>query len=82
MAVFVLAAFFVRKKSGSLKKIINEFPKYSDETWHQYDNYCENKKTNNQWNTFKPHTYKLFTKLNSAKFLKDLKKLLKEKENV
>ena len=37
-------------------------------------------KTNNQWNTFQPYTYKLFTKLNSAKFLKDLKKLFKEKE--
>ena len=58
----------------------NEFPKYGDKTWHQYDNYCENKKTNNQWNTFQPYTYKLFTKLNSAKFTENLKKLFKEKE--
>ena len=60
--------------------IMNEFPKYGDKTWHQYDNYCENKKTNNQWNTFQPYTYKLFTKLNSAKFLKDLKSCLKKKK--
>ena len=69
---------FLEKKF--LRMIMNEFPKYGDKTWHQYDNYCENKKTNNQWNTFQPYTYKLFTKLNSAKFLKDLKKLFKEKE--
>ena len=62
-------------KTKTLLKIQKEFPKYNDKIWHEYSNYCENKKTCNQWNYFKPTVYSLFTFLNSEKFLVFLKQL-------
>ena len=35
-------------KTKTLLKIQKEFPKYNDKIWHEYSNYCENKKTCNQ----------------------------------
>lgn len=52
-----------------INKIYKEFPSYKDNIWHEYSNFCENKKTLNIWNLFKPNTYKLFSYLNSQEFI-------------
>ena len=39
---------------GFLKKLEKEFPKYKDKRLHEYKNYCEVKKTSNNWNFFPP----------------------------
>ena len=61
-----------------LKKIINELPNFEDKVWHEYSNFCEVKKTCNQWNYFKPYTYKFFSYLNSKKFTDKLEKLFSD----
>ncbi|MBO6492801.1 MAG: 2OG-Fe(II) oxygenase [Pelagibacteraceae bacterium] len=69
---------FLNKKF--INKIYKEFPNYSDSVWHEYNNYCENKKTTNIWNLFKPNTYKLFTFLNSQEFIDLIQKYLTKKK--
>ena len=68
---------FLQKET--LIKVQKEFPQYRDNVWHEYSNYCEYKKTCNQWNHFKPAIYNLFTFLNSEKFLNILNKTFKQK---
>ena len=62
-----------------LNKVLNEFPEFNDKIWHEYSNFCENKKTCNQWNSFKPSIYKLFFFLNSNKFTNLLGKIFRSK---
>ena len=52
------------------KKLANEFPSYNDRNLHEYNNYCEVKKSSNIWNLFPPLTYNIFTILNSNKIIK------------
>ena len=58
-------------------KLEKEFPKYKDKRLHEYKNYCEVKKTSNNWNFFPPLTYKVFSLLNSSQTTKFLSKKLK-----
>lgn len=46
-----------------------EFPDFSSNTWHNYQNPLEIKKTCNSWNAFPPLTYTVFSLLNSSSFL-------------
>ena len=46
-------------------KLSKEFPEYTDKSLHEYKNYCEIKKSSNNWNLFPPLTYKVFLMLNS-----------------
>lgn len=55
--------------------ISDEFPDYYSENWLFYQNALENKKALNNWNIFKPETYKLITFLNSSEFISSLKKI-------
>ena len=59
------------------KKLCKEFPDYSDKNLHEYNNYCEVKKSSNNWNLFPKFTYKIFTILNSEKITKLISKKLK-----
>ena len=69
-------------KNQIAKKLENEFPKYNDKNLHSYKNYCEVKKSSNNWNLFPPLTYEIFRILNSEKITKlvgkkiNIKKLL------
>ena len=60
----VIDNFFKKNIAFKLEK---EFPNYNDKKLHEYKNYCEVKKTSNNWNFFPPLTYKIFTLLNSNK---------------
>lgn len=53
----------------ALNSITNEFPDFSSNAWHNYDNALEIKKTCNNWNMFPENTYKLFEYLNSIEFI-------------
>ena len=67
--------FFSKKIAKKLEK---EFPKYSDKNLHQYNNFCEVKKSLNNWNSFPPTTYNVFSFLNSDK----ITKIFSEKLNI
>jgi len=62
----------------TLKKLQKEFPDYKSDIWHNYSNYCELKKTCNQWNHFNKATYSFFMYLNSSKFINYLSKIFSE----
>ena len=71
---------FFKKKVA--EKLAKEFPIYNDKKLHEYKNYCEIKKSSNNWNLFPPLTYKIFTILNSNKITKIVgihQKLVKNK---
>ena len=72
----VIDNFFNEKIAKKLEK---EFPNYNDKNLHEYNNYCEVKKTLNIWNLFPPLTYNIFTILNSDKITKLFLKTLKPK---
>ena len=59
------------------KKLEKEFPNYSNKNLHEYNNYCEVKKSLNNWNFFPPLTYKIFTTLNSQSVTNIISKKLK-----
>tara|TARA_B100000945_G_scaffold320330_1_gene330019 strand:- start:1097 stop:1882 length:786 start_codon:yes stop_codon:yes gene_type:complete len=73
----VIDNFFNKKIA---KKLEREFPDYKDKNLHEYKNYCEVKKTSNNWNLFPPLTYKIFSTLNSQQITKYFSKKLKIKE--
>lgn len=54
------------------EQLYAEFPEYSSQMWHVYDNAIENKKTCNDWNKFPSTTYRVFSYLNSAEFVSKL----------
>tara|TARA_B100000029_G_scaffold501269_1_gene574336 strand:- start:3022 stop:3810 length:789 start_codon:yes stop_codon:yes gene_type:complete len=64
------------KKNIALK-LSREFPKYNDKNLHEYNNYCEVKKSSNNWNLFPSLTYRIFSLLNSNIITKVLSKKLK-----
>ena len=64
-------------KKSIAKKLEKEFLNYNDKNLHVYNNYCEIKKSCNNWNLFPPLTYKVFTILNSDKMIKLISKKLK-----
>tara|TARA_B100000029_G_scaffold389080_1_gene385381 strand:- start:293 stop:1078 length:786 start_codon:yes stop_codon:yes gene_type:complete len=70
----IIDGFF---KKEIAKKLEAEFPKYNDKILHVYDNYCEVKKSSNNWNLFPPLTYKIFSILNSEEFLRKISKKIK-----
>jgi len=59
-------------------RLADEFPDYTSEVWHVYDNAIENKKTSNSWNSFGPLTYNVVRYLNSSEFVGKLDILLGE----
>ena len=59
----------------TLKKINEEFLNYNSEKWFFYNNAIECKKACNDWNTFGPITYSLFSFLNSEEFVGKLSSL-------
>ena len=63
-------------KKAIAKKLEKEFLNYNDTNLHVYNNYCEVKKSCNNWNLFPPLTYKIFTILNSRKISKIISKKL------
>jgi len=63
-------------KKSIAKKLEKEFLNYNDKNLHVYKNYCEIKKSCNNWNLFPPLTYKIFTLLNSDQILKLIQKKL------
>ena len=58
-------------------KLSKEFPDYTDKSLHEYKNYCEIKKSSNNWNLFPPLTYKIFSILNSNSITKIISKKLR-----
>ena len=63
-------------KKSIAKKLEKEFLDFNDKNLHVYNNYCEIKKSGNNWNLFPPLTYKIFTILNSTKILNPICKKL------
>lgn len=49
-------------------EIAEEFPDFSSNVWHEYNNSIEIKKTCNDWNAFGPATYRAITYLLSPEF--------------
>ncbi len=58
------------------EKLADEFPKYNDAVWHEYNNPIEVKRVMNSWDKFPPTTYSVLTYLNSPEFLLQLEPLL------
>ena len=63
-------------KKSIAKQLEKEFLAYNDKNLHVYNNFCEVKKSSNNWNLFPPLTYKTFSTLNSKKILKLMAKKL------
>ena len=72
----IINNFFKPETATQLEK---DFLPYASKNWFVYTNLLENKKTINDWNLFPPTTYKIFTELNSSKFIKMLERNLKTK---
>jgi hypothetical protein len=69
----IVEDFFLKDISNLLEK---EFPDYEDELWQEYSNELEEKKLTNNWNHFKPLTYKILCVLNSEFFCKILSEIM------
>ena len=69
----VIDGFFVDEWAA---RLAGEFPAFDGEVWHEYSNPLEIKKTCNDWNRFPPVTYRTFTYLNSAEFVRTLSQLI------
>ena len=67
-------------KASIAKRLEKEFPKYDSKSLHTYNNYCEIKKSSNNWNFFPALTYEIFTILNSNEIIKLICKKLKIKK--
>ena len=50
-------------------KLVADFPTYSSDIWHTYNNAIEDKKTCNNWNQFPKTTYSVFNYLGSSAFI-------------
>ena len=74
---FIIDNFFKKNIAIKLEK---DFPKYNNKDLHEYKNFCEVKKSSNNWNIFPPTTYKTFTHLNSNEVIKLFSKKLKSKQ--
>lgn len=61
----VIDNFFLEDVAIELER---EFPSYNDEIWQEYNNPLEVKKLTNNWNHFKPLTYKVLCEMNSNIF--------------
>ena len=72
----VVDDFFLKDVALELE---DEFPGYSENIWQEYSNALEEKKLTNNWNHFKPLTYKIISTLNSGSFCDLLSKLTKIK---
>jgi Rps23 Pro-64 3,4-dihydroxylase Tpa1-like proline 4-hydroxylase len=59
------------------KQLSTEFPDFQSPLWYDYDNPLEVKKTINNWFSFPPTTYQLFTELNGMEFTNRLREKLK-----
>jgi len=73
----VIDNFFEKRIALKLEK---EFPNFSSNIWHEYNNPLEIKKTCNQWNLFTPLIYKVFNYLNSHHLVSFISKNLKLKK--
>ncbi len=69
----VIDNFFMPELAQALEA---EFPDYNATEWHEYNNPIEVKKTCNNWNVFKPLTYRAFAFFNSPAFVQQLSSLL------
>lgn len=58
------------------RALADEFPKFDDEIWFEYQNAIELKKASNNWNAFPKNTYTAFQLLNSADFCEFLSREL------
>lgn len=67
----VVENFFDLKTAQGLE---NDFPKYEDKVWFEYNNPLEHKKALNDWNKYPPLTYQVFMMLNSSQMIKLLEK--------
>ncbi len=67
----VVENFFDLKTAKDLE---NDFPKYEDKVWFEYNNLLEHKKALNDWNKYPPLTYQAFMMLNSPQMIKLLDK--------
>jgi Rps23 Pro-64 3,4-dihydroxylase Tpa1-like proline 4-hydroxylase len=56
--------------------LAEEFPSFEDDVWFNYENPLEIKKASNNWNAFKPATYKYFQKVLSNEFVNKLSSIL------
>ena len=70
----VVDNFFKKNIALSLEK---DFPIYQNSSLHEYKNYCEVKKSSNNWNLFPPLTYEIFTILNSKEIINLIEKKTK-----
>lgn len=71
----VIKNFFPQELAIELE---NEFLKYDQPEWYEYNNPLEFKKTTNNWNHFKSKTYQVFRYLNSPSFVNFLSLQTKE----
>lgn len=70
----VIDNFFSNKTAEDL---LDGFPNYDADIWHEYKNAIELKKTCNDWNKFNELTYNVFHYLNSYPFVNLLKTVFK-----
>ncbi len=59
---------------NTAKDLENDFPKYEDKVWFEYNNPLEHKKALNDWNKYPPLTYQIFMILNSPQMIQLLEK--------
>ena len=67
----VVDNFFDLKTAMGLE---NDFPKYEDKVWFEYNNPLEHKKALNDWNKYPPLTYQILMMLNSPQMIQLLEK--------
>jgi Rps23 Pro-64 3,4-dihydroxylase Tpa1-like proline 4-hydroxylase len=51
------------------QQLVKDFPNYSSDVWHTYNNAIEDKKTCNNWNQFPKTTYSVFNYLGGIEFM-------------
>jgi hypothetical protein len=61
------------------KKLSLEFGDYNSSHWHCYSNKIEEKKTFNQWNFFKPNTYRFLFQYYLMRLMKLFQKNLRSR---
>jgi len=71
----VIDNFFDSKTANALE---NDFPKYEDKVWFEYNNPLEHKKALNDWNKYPILTYQILMMLNSPQIIKLLEKYVGE----
>jgi hypothetical protein len=62
-------------EEDTAERLVEEFPEFDSDSWHEYLNPIEIKRTCNNWNVFPERTYQVFNYLCSREFTDEISKL-------